>query len=48
VVNIQKLRVVIKKHVARYHKHGKLISITMGSEMQVALSDSLQDKQDLT
>jgi hypothetical protein len=37
VVKTQKLRVVIKKHAARNYKHGKLISVTMGSEMQVAL-----------
>jgi len=48
VVNIQKLKVIIQKHAARYHKHGKLISVTMGFEMQVALSHSLQEKQDLT
>jgi hypothetical protein len=38
VVNIQKLKVIIQKHAARYHKHEKLISVTMGSEMQVALT----------
>jgi hypothetical protein len=44
VVNIQELTAVKKNHAAMYHKHGEVISIKMGSEMQVALSQPLQEK----